>query len=143
MNSTPMMPSREPQTILVVDDDALVREVTQALLEAAGHTVRVAGDGEEALRSLGTEAADIVLLDILMPKKEGLETLLELKRRWPDLAVIAMSASAVRQRNDFLLIAERFGADVILRKPFTPLALFEAIRGSGDRRAQQRDQHHG
>ncbi|HEY1837019.1 MAG TPA: response regulator [Rhizomicrobium sp.] len=116
------------QTVLVVDDDPLVRDVAKSILEAGGYTVQLACEGEAALRSLAAERADVVLLDILMPNKEGLETLLELKKKWPDIAVVAMSASALRQRNDFLVIAERFGADFVLRKPFTPEALIAAIR---------------
>jgi DNA-binding response OmpR family regulator len=116
--------------------------VAKSILEAGGYAVQVAGDGDAALRSLAVEHADIVLLDILMPNKEGLETLLELKKKWPAVAVVAMSASALRLRNDFLVIAERFGADFVLRKPFTPEGLLAAIRFC-DRRSQDAGMRHG
>jgi len=120
-------------SVLIVDDDPLTREFAQSILEQSGYSVRVASDGEAAIAALDEQHADIVLLDILMPRKDGLETLLELKRRSPDIAVIATSASVVQMRNDYLAIAEQFGADAILRKPFTPQTLSAAVAQCGHR----------
>src|SRR3569833_2843686 len=114
-----MAMSVAPSTILIVDDDARVRAAARAMLVSQGYVVREAGDGDVALAVMAADPVSIVLLDILMPRKEGLETLIELRRAWPTIVVIAMSASLVRKRNDFLAIAVKFGADSILRKPFT------------------------
>jgi DNA-binding response OmpR family regulator len=123
-------------TILIVDDDPLVVGAIQAILERAGYVICTASDGEAALTALSISPCDLVLLDILMPRKEGLETLIELKRRMPDLAVIAMSGSVVRKQNDFLAIAAKFGADAILRKPFASQDLLNAIAAARTRHAE-------
>jgi DNA-binding response OmpR family regulator len=120
--------SAKAPTVLVVDDDRAVREFVKALLEQNGYVVRHAVDGEAALALLAIQPVDIVLLDILMPRKEGLETLLELKRQLPKVVVIAMSASGMRKGNDFLTIASKFGADSILQKPFSPDDLLARLR---------------
>ena len=105
--------------ILVADDDAMARLGYRALLESAGHTVLTAEDGEEATRLIAHGEVEILLLDILMPRREGLETLLEVKRRFPEVIVIAMSAGGVRSNFDFLAMAARLGADRTLHKPFS------------------------
>jgi DNA-binding response OmpR family regulator len=125
-----------PSTILVVDDDALVRAAAAAILRRHGYVVRSAADGEAALAAMAGEPASTVLLDILMPRKEGLETLIELRRGFSGVTVVAMSGSLVRKRNDFLAIAVKFGADSILRKPFTPDNLLAAIASGMAHREQ-------
>jgi len=117
-------------TILVVDDDPLIRGVAKTILEQHGHTVRMAADGEAGLAAVADAPADVVFLDILMPRKEGLETLRELKRRFPQVAVIVMSGSLMRDRNDFLSIATKFGADAVMRKPFAPDDLLGALQSA-------------
>lgn len=133
-----------PSTVLVVDDDALVRAAARAMLQQQGYEVREACDGEAGLAALAAEPSALVLLDILMPRKEGLETLIELRRVHPATIVIAMSGSLVRKRNDFLGIAVKFGADAILRKPFTADGLQAAIaNGVAHRKHMQRLAAHG
>lgn len=107
------------RSILVADDDAMARLGYRALLESAGHTVLMAEDGDEATRLIAQGDIEILLLDILMPRREGLETLLEVKRRFPQVIVIAMSAGGVRSNFDFLAMAARLGADRTLHKPFS------------------------
>jgi DNA-binding response OmpR family regulator len=122
-----MVMSATNSKILVVDDDATVRELVKALLCQNGYDVREAPDGEIALASLADDPVDIVLIDILMPRKEGLETIIELKQGFPNLVVFAMSASGARKGHDFLSIAAKFGADGILQKPFSPDELLALI----------------
>jgi CheY-like chemotaxis protein len=105
--------------ILVVDDDSAIRDVARVLLERAGHTVYTAGDGEAAMSSLASRPVDVVLIDIMMPRKEGLETIIELKQQHPEIIVFAMSASGANRGHDFLQTAAKFGADGIIRKPFS------------------------
>ncbi len=130
------MPAKA-MTIVIADDDPLVREVYKAALEQRGHSVLLAEDGAGAIALVESRQIEIVLLDILMPRKEGLETLIELKRQFPGLTVFAMSGGTGRSKTDFLSIARKFGADGILRKPFEPQALFDLIDGreAGARRA--------
>jgi CheY-like chemotaxis protein len=114
-------------TILIADDDLLTRTAYKALLERHGHHVLVAEDGSRALALLENHNIDVVLLDILMPNKEGIETLLEIKRRFMDITVFVMSGGTTRKGPDFLSIATKFGADGVLRKPFLPQALLDLI----------------
>jgi DNA-binding response OmpR family regulator len=115
------------RTILVADDDALTRSAYKSALERSGYRVFTAQDGEEALHIVGQGGVDLLLLDILMPRKEGLETLIEIKKHFPALTVIAMSAGGSRSETDFLAVAAKFGADGTLRKPFTPKTLLAEI----------------
>ena len=127
--------SAKASKVLVVDDDVSVRELVRALLSQGGYDVREAADGELALSSLANEHFDIVLVDILMPRKEGLETIIELKQRFPGMIVFAMSASGQRKGHDFLSIAKKFGADGILQKPFSPDELLALVNSHSTLRA--------
>jgi len=117
-------------TILVVDDDRIVRDFVKEALEPHGYLVQSAGDGEGALTFLASLPVDVVLIDIMMPRKEGLETIIELKQRYPELVVFAMSASGARRGHDFLATAAKFGAHGVLQKPFTPEQLLTLLRSS-------------
>ena len=121
--------STECAKVLVVDDDATVRELLKALLKQNGYEVQVAPDGEAALAQLEESSFDIVLLDILMPRKEGLETIIDMKQRFPKTFIYAMSASGARKGHDFLSIAAKFGADGVLQKPFAPQDLLALLAG--------------
>jgi len=109
----------KPLRIVVADDDAMARLGYRAMLECAGHTVLVAQDGDEATRLIEHGGVDLLLLDVLMPRKEGLETLLEIKRRFPATVVVVMSAGGPRSEFDFLAIATKLGADRTLPKPIS------------------------
>jgi CheY-like chemotaxis protein len=115
--------------VLVADDDAMARLGCRALLEEAGYPVAMAEDGEEAIRLVEKGNVEILMLDILMPRKEGLETLMEVKRRFPRVLVVAMSAGGVRGNFDFLGAATRLGADRTLPKPFGRQELLLLLRG--------------
>ena len=116
-----------PLTIIIADDDALVREAYKSALESRGHAVLLAEDGVGALAFAETHPVDLILLDIVMPRKEGLETLIELKHRFPNLKVFAMSSAKPNGSVDFLTIAQKFGADGILRKPILPQKLVDIL----------------
>ncbi|MBK8277271.1 MAG: response regulator, partial [Nitrospira sp.] len=78
--------------ILVVDDDADMRELAYDMLKDRGHQVTMAGSGEEALKRLSEEDYAVVLTDLRMKGMEGIELLAEIKRRYPDINVILMTA---------------------------------------------------
>ncbi len=113
--------------ILVVDDDDAIRFLLRAFLEAAGHEVREAADGDEALRALADAPADLVLCDMFMPRRDGLETLRELARSHPGLPVVAMSGGARQGLLDVLPFADRLGAVDVLAKPFDRQTVLEAV----------------
>ena len=80
--------------ILVVDDEATIRHVIRATLEMEGHEITEAGDGKVALECVHNEIPDLIITDIIMPVKEGIETIFEIRERYPRVRIIAMSSVA-------------------------------------------------
>jgi DNA-binding response OmpR family regulator len=114
--------------ILVIDDDEALRKIIRAVLEGEGYEVDCAADGAEGIKAQSRRPADLVLCDLFMPVKEGLETIRELRAQFPDLKVIAMSGGCPRDgRMDYLPMTKYFGAAAMLHKPFRPRELTEAI----------------
>jgi CheY-like chemotaxis protein len=107
------------ETVLIVDDDRLAQATFRVLLELKGYRVLLAEDGDEALQLLRHHPVDVVLLDILMPNKDGIETLIEIRRRMPGLPVLVISGGGVRKRQDLLSLALKFGASATLSKPLS------------------------
>jgi CheY-like chemotaxis protein len=118
------------QTVLVVDDDSDVRMTLEALLQEYGFEVLTAEDGNRALQKLSEHAIDLVLLDVIMPDKDGLETLTLIKRSRPDVRVVSMSGGGQRRNGTFLAAAKQCGADAIIAKPIEPGDLVRVIRQS-------------
>ena len=113
--------------ILLVEDEAQLRSMLHLVLEDAGHTVREAGDGAEALVIYRREPADIVVTDLVMPNKEGIEMIIELRRICPDVKVIAMSGGGRNGPQDYLTLAKRLGASLTLTKPFSNQEMLNAV----------------
>lgn len=113
--------------ILIVDDETALRRTLRVILEAAGHTVAEAGDGDEALVTFTTEAPDLVLTDIIMPNREGAETIGRLRRLAPDLPIVAMSGGGGGQIDIFLTLASQLGATRMIAKPIRQAVLLEVI----------------
>lgn len=113
--------------ILLIEDDQAQREILRLILEKLGHSVLEAADGAEGLALFGRDGADLILTDLIMPRKEGLETIQEFRQMYPAVKIIAMSGGARVGANDYLGVAQRFGATRVLAKPFTREALMEAI----------------
>jgi CheY-like chemotaxis protein len=105
---------RRLQTILVVDDEALVRHTLDAALRRNGYQVLHAADGDEALDVLASEEIDLVLTDLVMPRREGIETIIEIRRRFPHVKVITVSGAL---GGTFLEMARVLGAVATLSKP--------------------------
>jgi YesN/AraC family two-component response regulator len=91
------------------------------------HHVTEARNGTEALRLCAAEPPEVVLTDLIMPEKEGLETIAEIRRQFPELKVIAMSGGGRGQADDYLRIARRLGAVQTLSKPFSTSEMAAAI----------------
>jgi DNA-binding response OmpR family regulator len=96
------------------------------MLRRGGHEVIEAEDGVEGLRVFRTESPDIVVSDIVMPKKEGIETILELRRENPALLILAISGNLTGSTN-YLHFAEKLGANGTLAKPFRATDLLREI----------------
>jgi CheY-like chemotaxis protein len=114
--------------ILVVDDNEDLRTTIQALLQADGFEVAVAADGEAALALSRSRPADVVVTDLFMPDKDGIETIIELKKLYPNIKIVAMSGWTSTQGSDYLQVAREIGAAVTLQKPFDPLELSRVVR---------------
>lgn len=108
--------------ILIADDDPLVREVAALLLDGAGLAVVEVVDGLQAVAEFEKAPFELALIDIFMPNRDGVETIRELRRRWPGTRIIAMSGGArIIRREDALEWALGLGADIVIEKPFDPL----------------------
>jgi DNA-binding response OmpR family regulator len=112
--------------ILLIDDDEQFRKIVTVMLTSAGYTVREASNGTLGVAAYRQESADVVLTDILMPEKEGLETIRELRQSDPQVKIIAMSVTGER-RFGHLSIALRMGALRVLHKPFSREELLKAV----------------
>ena len=112
--------------ILIIDDDEALRELLVFALKRVGHIVTEAGDGEEGIRSFRAEPPDIVVTDLVMPHKEGLETITDLHKESPETPIIAMSGNRLDSKL-YLDIASRIGARITLSKPFTIERLMQEI----------------
>ena len=121
--------------ILVVDDDPQVRELLCSILERAHYRVDEAEDGRQAVGRFRQNLADLLIVDIFMPVKEGIETILDLKQASPSLKVIAISGGGLSGDLEFLEHARTLGADRALTKPLNFVELLAAVRdlvGAGE-----------
>jgi CheY-like chemotaxis protein len=106
--------------ILVIDDNASVRKVITLMLEGGGHTVVGAKDGTEGMRAFVAGSPDLVICDIIMPDKDGIEIIREMQRTRPGTRIIAMTGGGRFTNLDFLKMARAFGAVDTLAKPIDP-----------------------
>lgn len=114
--------------ILIIDDDLKIREVLRQILEHAGYEVMEAPDGKEGIRLYRERQAELVITDIIMPKKEGLETITDLRIEFPEVKIIAISGGGLIGPETYLELAEVFGANRLLTKPFGHEELLEAVQ---------------
>jgi DNA-binding response OmpR family regulator len=114
--------------ILVIDDDHAVRLTTQIILEDEGFEVICAVDGEEGARMFDRAAPKLVITDVSMPNKEGIETTMQIRSRDSSTPIIAISGGGRLHNDDVLKMAHRLGANEILAKPFDPRELAAIVR---------------
>ena len=118
--------------ILLIDDEENARVLTAQFLELAGHQVVTAENGIQGHERVLERAFDLVITDIIMPEKEGFETIKDLKRERPDLPILAISGGGVIQSDELLEMAVSMGASAGLSKPFTGKALLAAVQKALD-----------
>jgi len=104
--------------ILVIDDDAAVRTAIRRVLESAGHTALEAPDGRAGLLALRNHGPELVITDILMPEKEGIETIREVRATAPTVKIIAASGDRMAGGPSVLDMALMLGAHRVIQKPF-------------------------
>lgn len=117
--------------ILIVDDDSAVQATIRILLERAGHSVVVAGDGRKGLTKFESGDFDLLFFDIFMPGMDGMETMRRIHQQQPLIPIIVISANPVTSESDsgpdFLTMASKIGAVSSLQKPFKPAALLAVV----------------
>ncbi|MEN8201568.1 MAG: response regulator [Bacteroidota bacterium] len=122
--------------ILVIDDEPHILLMVKKMLERTGYKVDIASNGSEGLRLFEIINPDLVITDIIMPEKEGLETIRAMKKRSKDLKIIAMSGGGKISADNYLETARVFGAARLIEKPFSQkllLSYVEELLGPGDK----------
>ena len=115
--------------ILIVDDDDSFRRMLRITLGRLGHSVTEARNGKEGLSALGHATPDLMILDLVMPEKEGFEVLKEIRSRIPPVKVLAISGGSRIGTADNLHMAKLMGAAKVLAKPFSDGVLLATING--------------
>lgn len=113
------------RSILVIEDDEDLRRVLEQTLVSAGYQVRTAEDGKQAIPLCRAQAPDLVITDIYMPNKDGLEVIMELRAGFPRVKIVAISGQI--SRKNMLPVAGTLGAIRTLAKPFDPSELLAAV----------------
>ena len=126
------------QRILIVDDNDDIRSMLELILRREGFDVASARDGEQALALFAERAADIVITDLFMPERDGIETIVALRDRYPEAKIIAMSGWQSQRGPDYLAVAREIGAVGTLRKPFEPRELLRLVRRVTENGAERR-----
>ncbi len=119
-------------TILIIDDEPAIRRMITRLLSKAGHRVIEAANGRDGVSLFRAETPDLVVVDILMPGKDGIETMRELLAIRADIRMVAISGGGKVAGDFYLDLADLFGAQAHLAKPFSPgdlLAIVERLLG--------------
>ena len=115
------------KSILVIDDEESIRLLLRTLLEFEGYMVLEASDGIKGQRLYRNNPTDLVITDLIMPEKEGIETIRDLRREFPDIKIIAISGGGRIGPESYLKMARGLGALRTLRKPFDRKSLLDAV----------------
>jgi CheY-like chemotaxis protein len=117
-------------SILVVDDESELREIICQVLTTAGHRVTEAANGAEAITAFGAMDFDLVVTDVIMPEKDGMQVISELRKKKPGVRIVAMSGGGHVSREQYLKLARALGAHSVLEKPFNNQALLSAVEAA-------------
>ena len=116
-------------SILVIDDEEAIRSLCRRILTQAGHQVIEAPDGNEGVRLYRENRPDLIITDIIMPEKEGIETIMDLRKEFPSVKIVAISGGGSATTGATCLhLAKSLGALKALAKPFTRQQLLDAVR---------------
>lgn len=123
-----MIAREEMVSIVVIDDDPLVTTLLKEILAHEGYQVITAQHAVEGLHHLKSTTVNLVITDLLMPGKDGLETITELRQFYPQTKILAISGGMTNSGMDILEIAKRLGANGVLQKPFDVQDLINSVR---------------
>jgi len=127
--------------ILVIDDEPLVRSTVVMILTRAGFSVEEASDGQVGIAMCHTNPPDVVITDIFMPNRDGIEVVREMKRSCPRTTIIAMTGGGQTRMMEIASPAKLLGADHILHKPFERESLLAAVNAALGTPPPPRSQH--
>ena len=125
-HASPPSPGERP-TVLIIDDNGAIRAHLQAMVERMGYTVVTAADGAQGLAAFRAIHPALVLTDIVMREKDGIEVIRELRDEYPDVKIIAMSGSGPLGNSDLTDLAVKLGADASMQKPIDRETLKEIL----------------
>ena len=114
--------------IIVIDDEEEIRSLFKEILELSGHEVVECSNGREGLDHCRKSPADLIVTDLFMPEKDGLETIREFKKEFPETKIIAISGGSAAMKYDYLPGAKRFGAHRTYPKPVDLQELSEGVQ---------------
>ena len=114
--------------ILIIEDDNEVREYLESVISRAGYEVVSAENGKEGVKLFQENPVDLVVTDIIMPEKDGIETIMDLRRANPALMVIAISGGGRSEPENYLHSARLLGANRTMKKPFTNQEMLDTIK---------------
>jgi DNA-binding response OmpR family regulator len=123
--------------VLIIEDDPVCVQLITRTLEARGHDVTTAADGRAGMKRFISDDFDLVISDLVMPDQDGIETIREIRRQKPDVAIIAVSGGLTQPFGvsvDYLGAARLLGADATLKKPFMPSTLITLVDETLDQR---------
>ncbi len=116
------------KNILVIEDDDQIRALLRQILEREGYRVSDAPNGKKGIKLYRQQPADLVITDLIMPEKEGIETIIELKRDYPEVKILAISGGGKVNPETYLDMAEKLGATYAIKKPFGRGEILEAVQ---------------
>jgi DNA-binding response OmpR family regulator len=114
--------------ILIIEDDDEVRDFLESVLQRAGHETMTAANGREGVQVFRSAQFDLVITDIIMPEKDGIETIMDMKREQRELKVLAISGGGRAEPDNYLESARLLGADATMKKPFTHQDMLATVR---------------
>ena len=114
--------------ILVIDDDEIMNGMIVQLLSEAGHDVEGVQDGNSGLKMFESKPFDLIVTDIVMPEKEGIETIISIRNKSKNIPIIAISGGEKLSPDQYLQMAQHFGADYTFQKPFDRERFLAAVR---------------
>jgi YesN/AraC family two-component response regulator len=115
--------------ILIIDDDLQIRTMLRNIFESSGYEVIDAPDGKSGIRMYREKKADLIITDIIMPEKEGIELINELRQEFPEVKIIAMSGGGQIEPESYLKIAQKLGAVHTFTKPISKNELLGIVQG--------------
>lgn len=116
------------KNILLVDDEASIRMMVRAVLSDEDYTFEEASNGTVALEMLEAKEYDLIITDVIMPDCDGIELVMQVRRKLPDIKVIVMSGGGRVRADHYLNLAEKLGAARVFEKPFNTAELRETVR---------------